>query len=361
MSEQRALFERYPRLRESLPFTPLGDFPTPVHRITELEDALGVAKLWIKRDDISASEYGGNKIRKLEFLLAAALHNKCSHVITFGGFGSNHALATALYCRRLGLKCVAILTPEPATSQVRRQLRYHQLIGTEITIAHDYKDVRATAEKVKNRYGAANCYEIPFGGSSWLGAVGFVNAGLELAQQIAAGKLARPDVIYLGCGTAGSVAGAALGLLIANIDTSIEAVQVTPDSMNPGKLFKDLFIETNRELRARENSIASFGTEQTGVNVRRDQLGEGYAMPTPAGEEAARIMHESTGLPVSLTYTAKTLAALMADAGRGLLTGKNLLFWNTYNSQAYPKLPLDDSWKELPEELHYVFENSAPA
>ena len=185
MSEQRAIFERYPALRESLPFIQLGELPTPVHRITGLEEAIGVDKLWIKRDDISALDYGGNKIRKLEFLLAAAKQNGCSHVITYGGFGSNHALATALNCKKLGLQCVAVLTPEPATDAVRRQLRYHQAIGTEFEIAYDYNTVREAAQRAKDRHGEANCYEIPFGGSSWLGAIGFVNAGLELAQQVA--------------------------------------------------------------------------------------------------------------------------------------------------------------------------------
>ncbi len=356
MSEDRALFTRHPGLRDSLPFIALGDFPTPVHRITELEEACGVDKLWVKRDDISASDYGGNKVRKLEFLLAAAQQNNCSHVITFGGFGSNHALATSLNCKKLGLECIAILTPEPPTDNVRRQLRYHQQLGTRVEIAHDYSTIRAAADRVKAELGEARCYEVPFGGSSWLGALGFVNAGLELAQQIAAGTAGRPDVIYMGCGTTGSTAGLALGLMLANVETSIQAVQVTPDSMQPNRLFKSLFAEANSELNARDNNIPLLGAEDSGVEIRRDQLGEGYAIPTPACEEAAALMMRSGGLPASTTYTAKVLAALMADAGRGSLAGKNVLFWNTYNSLAYPKLPEDDRWKDLPEDFHFIFD-----
>lgn len=355
MSDERAIFNRYPSLQKSLPFLRLAELPTPIHRISELEEALGVDRVWLKRDDVSALEYGGNKIRKLEFLLAAAKLNGCTQVITFGSLASNHALATSINCRRLGLNCVAILTPEPATDTVRRALRYHQLLGTRLEVAQTYAETRSTANRLRQELGEQNCYEIPLGGSSWLGAIGFVNAGLELAQQIAAGSLVKPDRIYLGCGTAGSVAGLALGLMLAGIETSIQAIQVTPDSMQPAKLFRDLFRSTNQELNAREDLIPLLDVSESGVEVRNDQLGEGYAIPTAAAREAAKLLQNYAGLPASLTYTAKALAGLMADAGRGILTGKNVLFWNTYNSQGYPELPTDDSWKRLPKPFHAAF------
>jgi 1-aminocyclopropane-1-carboxylate deaminase/D-cysteine desulfhydrase-like pyridoxal-dependent ACC family enzyme len=355
MSKERPLFTRYPALHETLPFLPLGDLPTPVHRITQLEEAVGIDALWVKRDDISAGDYGGNKIRKLEFLLAAAKNNNCSTVVTFGGFGSNHALATSIYCRKLKLDCVAILTPEPATDSVRRTLRYHQLLGTQIELANTYADTRVIAERVSESIGPNRCYQIPFGGSSWLGAMGFVNAGFELQAQINSGQLARPDRIYLGLGTAGSAAGLALGLILAGIPTSIQAVQVTPDSMRPDQLFRDLFETTNNELNARDHSIPLLNIGESSVDIRSDQLGAGYAMPTDAAETALELIQTNALLPASLTYTAKTMAALMADAGRGTLAEQNVLFWNTYNSQPYPKLPTDDSWRELPEEFHPIF------
>jgi D-cysteine desulfhydrase len=355
MSAERALFNRYPSLQHSLPFLPLADLPTPIHRSSDLEEAFGLDHLWLKRDDISATDYGGNKTRKLEFLLAAAKQNGCSHVITFGGLGSNHALATAIYCKRLGLNCIAILTPEPATDSVRQTLRYHQLLGTRLEVAHTYAETRSVADSLHDELGSRQCYEIPFGGSSWLGAIGFVNAGLELAKQIAAGALAKPDYIYLGCGTAGSIAGLSLGLLLAGIETSLQAVQVTPASMHPERLFRELFISANAELNVREASIPLLDYSQAGVTIRDDQLGEGYAIPTEAAETAAELLRSKARLPASLTYTGKVLAAVMADAGRGILTDKHVLFWNTYNSQAYPELPSDDSWKQLPEPFHAVF------
>jgi D-cysteine desulfhydrase len=215
--------------------------------------------------------------------------------------------------------------------------------------------MRTTADRITHELGDTRCYEIPLGGSSWVGATGFVNAGLELARQVNNNVLDKPDVIYLGCGTAGSVAGLALGLSLADMPTSIQAVQVTPESMQPERLYRQLFDETNHELHARDSNVALCSVGDAGVDVRLDQLGDGYAMPTPICKDAAKLLERTAKLPASLTYTGKTLAGLMADAGRGVLTGKNVVFWNTYNSNAYPEFAADDSWQRLPAEMHSLF------
>jgi len=363
VAPDRALFSRYPHLVTQLPFIKLGQLPTPVSRLDalqrELRPHLDDGHLWVKRDDISAADYGGNKIRKLEFLLAEAKQQGCSSVLTFGGLGSNHALATSLNCRRLGLHCIAILTPEPATAAVRRTLLYHQLLGTQIEVATRYALAREIADEARKDRGPDAVYEIPFGGSSWMGATGFVNAAFELADQVATGQCPEPDVIYLGCGTAGSTAGLALGLQLAGLKSRIEAIQVTPDSIQPARLYQTLFEETAAELQRLDPAITLQGLDVAAVKVRGDQLGEGYAIPTPAAREAAELAERNEQMPVSLTYTAKALAALIADARAGLLAGKRVLFWNTYNSRPYPPLPDDDGWKGLPESLHALFNNQA--
>jgi len=288
-------------------------------------------------------------------LLATVMEQGCTSVLTFGGFGSNHALATSINCKRLGIQCIAVLTPEPATEAVRRTLRYHQRLGTRLEVASRYADARAIADRVSAEIGASKVYEIPFGGSSWIGATGFVNAGLELAEQIESQQFKEPDVIYLGCGTAGSTAGLALGLQLAGLSTKIAAIQVTPESIQPARLYAQLFIETGQRLHALDNSINNESLSAAAVNVRQDQLGDGYAMPTKAATEAAQLMLQTETIPASITYTGKTMAALIADARAGLLEGKRVLFWNTFNSSPYPELPEDDSWQTLPEGLHHVF------
>jgi D-cysteine desulfhydrase len=354
---QRPLLERYTGLVGKLPFIALGEFPTPVKPLTTLAKAIGVTDLWAKCDDICAPVYGGNKIRKLEFLLADALERGCTSVLTFGGLGSNHALATSIYCQRLGLNCVAILTPEPATAAVRRTLRYHLKLGTRLELANRYSEARATADRLITEIGNAKVYEVPFGGSSWVGATGFVNAGFELAEQIACGQIVEPDIIYLGCGTAGSTAGLALGLQLAGLGTHIEAVQVTPESLQLTRLFEQLFVATGQNLNALDDAVCLSGLSTTAVNVRTDQLGEGYAIPTQRAIEAVELMQQSENMPASLTYTGKAMAALIADARAGLLAGKRVLFWNTFNSRPYPQLPDDDSWHALPESFHELFKN----
>jgi len=152
-SADRHLFHRWPTLRDTLPFIPLGQLPTAVDNAAELAKQLGVASLLIKRDDVSALDYGGNKVRKLEFLLADALAQEKHTVITFGGQGSNHAIATALNCKKLGLNCVAILTPEPLTDAVRATLQRHEQLGTRIELANRYSDARALADAVTKELG----------------------------------------------------------------------------------------------------------------------------------------------------------------------------------------------------------------
>lgn len=337
VSLQRPLLQRWPELGSSLPWHDLGLLPTPVQAMADLATAWGIGKLTWKRDDVSAALYGGNKIRKLELLLPDAIARGRSAVMTYGGLGSNHALATAIYAREAGLRCGAVLTPEPVTAAVRRSLERHLQLGTELILADDYAQLREAAAALLARLGGTEaCAEIPFGGSNWLGTAGFVNAALELAEQIAAGALSMPDVIYVACGTAGTVAGLALGCELAGMTCRIEGVQVTPDSLRPAELALELYTEAGAELRQRAPGLPPVSTTPVCLRVRNDQLGDGYAQPTPAAIAARDAAEAATGLPVSLTYTAKALAALHADARDGRLADQHVVFWNTYNSQPWP-------------------------
>jgi len=347
-AREPALFRRYPALRTHLPFVPLGKFPTPVDNAPELAQMFGVPSLSIKRDDISASDYGGNKIRKLEFLLGDAAAIKSTSVLTFGGLGSNHALATAINCKRLGIACGAVLTYEPITPAVRRTLAYHLRLGTRIEFTDDYGGVADATERLQTAFGQASCYEIPLGGSNWIGALGFVDAGLELGDQIAAGAVQKPDIIYIACGTAGTVAGLDVGLQLAGVGARIEALQVTPDSLQPEKKMAQIRAALTNRLHALEP--ATVMPMQPRVNVRNDQLGAGYAIPTLEATAAAKLFQEKTGLPAALTYTAKALAGLVTDARHQKLAGASVMFWNTYNSNPYPELGQPD-WAGLPSKL----------
>ena len=112
------LFQYLPELQQNLPWKPLGQFPTPIRKL----DGLGYQNLWIKQDNLSSNVYGGNKIRKLEFALAAALAQNKNHVVTMGAIGTNHGLATAIFCQKLGLKCTLLLFKQPVTRDVKEKL-----------------------------------------------------------------------------------------------------------------------------------------------------------------------------------------------------------------------------------------------
>ena len=338
LAASRPLLARWPGLADTLPWTDIGALPTPVEDVTAAAQIGPVGSLTFKRDDLTAASYGGNKIRKLELLLPDAVARGCNAIVTFGGLGSNHALATAIYAREFALRCGVVLTPEPITPAVRRTLQRHLCVGTELMLAADYAKLGEVAKTLTDRLGGAKaCTEVPFGGSNWLGTVGFVNAALELAEQIAAGVLPEPDVIYAGCGTAGTVAGLALGLELAGLKCRVEGVQVTPDSMRPAQLAQELYAQTWAELRQRAPDLPAVSQAPARLRVRNDQLGAGYAQPTPAAIAAQQGIEAATGIPFSLTYTAKALAALRADAQAGLLANKNVVFWNTYNSQVWPE------------------------
>jgi D-cysteine desulfhydrase len=126
------LFKQYPLLREKLPYVSLGEFPTPVQKLDRIGRDLGMSRLYIKRDDLSGRIYGGNKVRKLEFLLGNTLKANAKEVMTFGGAGSNHALATAIYARQIGLKGISMLMPQPNAHCVRRNLLIGYHCGAEL-------------------------------------------------------------------------------------------------------------------------------------------------------------------------------------------------------------------------------------
>jgi D-cysteine desulfhydrase len=349
----RPLFDRYPGLREKLPLIELATLPTPIQAPQQLAREIGVDNLLIKRDDLSAQLYGGNKVRKLEFLLADALAGDYGAVLTYGGAGSNHALATAIYAKQSGLDCHAILAREPATDAVAKKLLYHLDLGTRLESADTMPAIRAAAERIRASHGAV--YEIPFGGSSWRGTAGFVNAGLELAGQVALGELSPPDFIYLAGGTLGTAAGLALGIRLCQLPICIVVVQVTPDTYAAPDLLARLLSDTNTELHHLDPQVPILDEPMQQVEMRKEFLGGGYAQVTDEGRVAVELLQQTLGMALDTTYTAKAMAALISDARAGRLDSRQVLFWNTYNSRPYPERIGDGSWRDLPKAFHRYF------
>jgi D-cysteine desulfhydrase len=346
-----ALIVRYPQLKAKLPYLQLTELPTPISRADQLGARLGLDSLMIKRDDESALLYGGNKVRKLEFVLADALDKGCDAIVTFGAVGSNHALATAIYGAQLGLKVYVVLTDQPVTPNIVSTLHYHAALGTTLVHVSSYQDTVAAYEHIIANHptGAERVYKVAWGGSSWLGATSFVAAAMELADQIPI--VAAPDVIYAACGTMGTVVGLALGCRLAGLPTRIQAVQVTPPAVYSENGFQKLFKATNAALHERDAALPLLEDPLLNVDTYTDFFGDGYAIATPQAREAVALIGETEGLKLETTYTGKALAALLEHARTGKLSGKKVMFWNTYNSRAYPGEITRASTEQLPESL----------
>jgi 1-aminocyclopropane-1-carboxylate deaminase/D-cysteine desulfhydrase-like pyridoxal-dependent ACC family enzyme len=343
------LASAFPALGEALPHLALAELPTPLEEAPVLAERLGIGSLAVKRDDLTSPVYGGNKVRKLEYLLAEALARGCDTVVTFGTAGSNHALATAVFGARLGLQVHAVLTHQVAAPWVAPKLRYLLHLGARLHAARGFNHGNEVAAAIRAAHpgGARRVYEIPWGGSNWVGATGFVAAGLELARQAAA---APPDFLYVAGGTMGTVVGLALGLRAAGLPTRIVVPRTVPSGAGEPERVAKLIEAANRELRARDASFPLFGEPLANVELRPEFLGSGYAEATPAATEAVALMREQ-GVTLEITYTGKAFAGLVADARAGRLAGRRVVFWHTYNSAPYPDALDGVDVASLPDEL----------
>jgi D-cysteine desulfhydrase len=264
-------------------------------------------RLWVKDEALAGTVYGGNKVRKLAWLLAEAGSRSRRHLITWGGVGSHHVLATALWARTQGMLTHAALFPQPDTPHVRRQAGL---------IAEHCASVSALADPVRGTAGIAAVVarvtrltgepplRIPVGGSSAVGTLGWVDGGLELARQVAAGELPAPERVYVPVGSGGTAAGLLAGFAMAGFDVEVVGVRVVSRAI---------------ANTARVRHLARAALRLRGSDVRPGRLrwmhgylGAGYGAVTPEAEAAVRT-GTAAGLPMETTYSGKALAACLRE------------------------------------------------
>ena len=321
----------------------LGQFPTPV---TCERSRAGT--LFVKHDEATHERYGGNKLRKLEFLLGAALARGTPYVATFGAAGSNHALATALHARGLGLQPIAFLSRQARTPMVADTLAAHCRLGTRLIYAgvgaQRRKALRDTLVPLGGRTSV-----IPMGGSSWLGAMGYIAAAAELAAQIDNGELPVPARIVVPLGTMSTVIGLAMGLAQLALPTQVVAVRVVDAVVaNPDRLRRLGDVWSGRLARIVPTLDLAGWLDR--IEIVDDQFGDGYARPTAASAAALVVAREDLNLTLENTYSGKALAAALA-----LLPGVAgpTLFWNTY-AGGVPALPaIGTPRSAVPDELAF--------
>ena len=329
----KELIQAHPQAA-SLPHVSLATLPTPVEAWRALGQELGLSKLYGKRDDRSGQLYGGNKVRKLEFLLGEVLAQGRREVITIGAVGSNHVLATCLYARALGLSPAAQHYPQPMTQHVVDNLRALsttrpelRLLGHPAALPFELFRERLKAW-LKERPQLAY---IPAGGSSGVGALGYVSAAFELAAQVERGELPEPEAIFVTAGTCGTVAGLALGLRMAKLRSRVIGVRVVDrvvcNQANITRLITQC-IQRLREVGVHPLPQAA----QCQVTLLHDHFGAAYGVPTAEGIHAMRLAHERQGVSLDPTYTSKTMAALIAQRHALKLRDEAVLFWHTLSS-----------------------------
>jgi D-cysteine desulfhydrase len=322
------LLRRYPGLAGKLPWLPLATLPTPVE---EWPSPGSGSQLFVKRDDLTSALYGGNKVRKLEHILAEARLADAQTLLTVGGLGSNQCLATTIHGRELGFETDICLFDQPMSDHVVANL----LAGAEAGAHMHYGGgIGTTAWRLIAKYrdrkrAGERPYYVPVGATSPLGNIGYVTAALELAEQIHAGQLPMPDRIFVATGSGGTLAGLILGLKLAGLASRCVAVQITESIAVNSLRLRLMARSTLGALRELDPAIGDAQVSAADFDIESRFYGGVYGGPT--AESEAAIQWAAPRLELEHTYTAKALAACLAYC-RGAGRGQNVLFWNTLNS-----------------------------
>jgi len=325
------------RIIESLPRLALATLPTPLTEARGLREALGGSgrcpRILLKRDDLTGLALGGNKARKLEFLLGDARRRGATHVITTGAVQSNHARMTAAAARIAGLGVTLVLTSSEPDPPVQGNYLLDRLFGARIELIPAGPDPRIAVapdeeERVQQvvdrlRHSGERPYVIPVGGSSGIGALGYATGTFELVDQLAAMNVA-PTRLYYASGSRGTQAGLELGWRLCS---------------PPYRLFGIAVSGGEEEKRMRAARIATEAAALLGadVSIASDELvtnqhhiGDGYGVPTDGCIEAIHLLAERDGVLLDPTYTAKAMAGLIADVRSGAIApDETIVFLHT--------------------------------
>jgi 1-aminocyclopropane-1-carboxylate deaminase/D-cysteine desulfhydrase-like pyridoxal-dependent ACC family enzyme len=328
-----------------------GSYPTPLWRLAGSDEQ--AHDLWIKDDGRTASAYGGNKVRKLERLLAAAQHSGAKRLLTLGAAGSHHVLATCLYGARVGLATHAVLTPQPWSEHAEATLRAGLNSGLTATPAHSYLAALAALGRQRR----PGDFVIAPGGSGSEGTWAYCLAVDELREQLAQHQLPALDAIIVAAGSGSTAAGLLAGILRTGTAQRIIAVQVAP---NPA--LRALVVGQAAYALWRHDRLRGPVAALRALRVERRFIGAGYGHSTPLGAQASALAR-SFGLELEPTYTAKAFAAALelARATRHdnvpcklrLHRRRTYLYWHTLSAVPLAAL-LVGAPEKLPGELAHL-------
>ncbi len=326
-----------PRALDAIPRAGLGHWPTPLERCDRLREALGgpdrCPDIWIKRDDCSGLGLGGNKVRKLDFLLGQALLDGIDAIITVGAIQSNHARQTAAACNRLGLRCELVLTRMVARAdheyETSGNVLVNQLLGANTTVVDDASAAAETVTRLQAELVAAGhrVMSIPFGGSDALGTLGYVAATEEWATQASRAGLGFGfDRVVMATSTGGTYAGTLVGVKRSGLRTHVTGVCVFADAPTTEAVVAPLLAGAAEQLGIAPPPPAL-------VDVNDEFLGDGYGIPTAGMVEALALFARTEGIVLDPVYSGKAAAGLIAFVRRGdIPPSERVLFIHTGGS-----------------------------
>jgi len=308
---------------KSLPRIRLANIPTPLHEMPRLSKTLGGPKIWIKRDDLTGLAFGGNKVRKLEFEMAEAVEKGADTIVAGGVVQSNHALATTVAARRLGMRAVLLLRGEEPKEYTGNLLLNH-IFGAEIRFIrakwHETGPItRGVVEELKKK--GHKPYVVPF--SSPLGSVGYVNAVLELLQQ-ARGMNLKIDSVVHAAGSGGTQAGLIVGNEALKAGINVVGIAVESDD--------EWLLKETIEIANKCASLLGLGLTVTRDDVRilYDYVGEGYGVLDEKVKKTIKLVAQTEGVLLDPVYTGKAMVGLIDLARQGRFERRgNVVFLHT--------------------------------
>ena len=315
---------------DTFPRTPLGHLPTPLEPARGLTRALGGAEIWIKRDDCTGLAMGGNKTRKLEFLLGDALEAGADGVLTFGALQSNHARQTAAAAARLGLSCHLVLLADMGP----REEAWHdsgnrflnEILGAHVHAVRNEKEAAMRAAELLEQAGAQdqNLYVIPVGGSNSVGELGYVNCALELDEQIRSASL-DASILFQATSSLGTQSGLVSGLSALESPVEVRGV-IVGDQLSTAEQLSEI----KRHTEALSQELGVTPPPADSIHLDDRQLGNGYGVITEAAAEAISLLARHEGLLLDPVYTGKAMAGLIEAIRSGeIASEQTVLFLHT--------------------------------
>jgi D-cysteine desulfhydrase len=353
LMNQPALFDTHPEHRKHIPWISILPKPTPTRYLANLQEALtSKEEIWIKLDNLTSEKYGGNKVRKLEFLLADALQQNKHQIATLGGLGTNHGLATTVHGQANNLPTRLYLTDQPITPHVLQNLKLLYHFGANMIYAKTRRNAQFRF-RFLDRLHQRHTYWLPLGGSSAVGVLGYVNAVFELHRQITNGKLPEPRLIFIPVGSLGTIAGIDLGLQLTGLSSRVRGICVSPHPPSSDRLTH--LIQNTLKLMQRGGEFQNFAYQPRFKLVTK-HAGPGYGEPSSEGVEATKLAKKYEKLTLEPTYTAKTLAGVISYIRRG---GKGpILYWHTFNSVDLSPIADKIDYRSLPSPFHKFFKST---